>query len=278
FKQDEHYRQNQLIAYLEEVPFDLIVTLCDESGARLFYPKDRLPNLRFLNYLTGYIKDAHKRLPYRDIHNRAIDVGYRGSVQPLTAGRLCYEKRQIGWAFEKHAKRRGLSTDISSRRKDRFMGDAWYAFLGGCKATLGTESGASIVDIDGGVEREYEAFKKQCPRATDEEVLKHLERYEGGPQYRAIAPRHFEAAACFTVQVMYEGYFQGIFQPNRHYIPLRRDYGNVDEVIDRVLDEKERQRITTCAYEEIICNPAYGYEAFVRRFDKKIYELLKEKM
>lgn len=275
FKQDEHYRQNLLIDYLEQTDFDLIVTICDDNNVDLFYPSERLPRLRHLNYLTGYVREYHKHLPYHDVRNRAIDVGYRGSIQPPVAGMLSYEKRQIGWEFEKHAARRGLVTDISSEWKDRITGDNWYAFMGSCKAQLGVESGASIVDLDGSVEADYKSYIEAHPDAKDEEVLAYLKKYENGPQYRAISPRHFEAAACFSVQVMYEGRFQDIFLPDRHYIPLRRDWGNVDEVIDRLMNDTERERIATCAYEEIILNPKYSYVYFVEQFDRMLGEILK---
>ncbi len=273
FKQDENYRQNRLIDYLEQNPFDLVTTLADPAYLDAFYPPERLPNLSLIQYLTGYVKESHKSLPYRDIRNRGVDVGYRGSIQPASVGLGGYEKRQIGWEFEKHAKARGLVTDISSRWEDRFFGENWLRFMGNCKAILGVESGANIADLDGSVERDYEAFIAANPGATDEMTLAHLAKYESPPLYRAISPRHFEAAACFAVQVMYEGRFQGIFKKDVHYIALNRDFSNVNEVIDRLLDEKERERITNNAYSDIILNEKYGYEHFVKRFDAAVKRL-----
>ncbi len=277
FKQDEHYRQNLLIDYLEQNPFDLVATIVGPEYMDAFYPPERLPNLSLIQYLTAYVKESHKNLPYRDIRNRNIDVGYRGSIQPPVAGMLSYEKRQIGWEFEKYARARGLVTDISSRAEDRIYGDAWLQFMGNCKAILGVESGASIVDLDGSVERDYQAFTAKNPGASDETVLEHLKKYEAGPQYRAISPRHLEAAACFAVQIMYEDHFQGIFKKDEHYIALNRDFSNVNEVIDRLMDAKERERITNNAYNDIILNEKYGYPYFVKRFDAAVNALFTAK-
>jgi len=273
FKQDENFRQNRLIDYLETNHFDLIVTLCSLDTVKDFYPEERIPNTSLLQALTAYVSNTQRELPYKDIRNRKIDVGYRGSPQPLVSGRLGYEKRQIGWGFEEYASKRNVIMDISSEWDHRKFGNKWYDFLGSCKSVLSVESGASIVDIDGSVENAYNNYIATHKKANDEEILNFLSRFESGLQYRAIAPRHFEAAACFAVQVMYEGYFQGIFKKDEHYIVLNRDFSNVDEVIDKVLDDKERERITGNAYRDIIMNDIYSYNYFVDRFDNAISKL-----
>ena len=47
---------------------------------------------------------------------------------------------------------------------------------------------------------------------------------------RTISPRHFEAAAFRVCQVLFEGRYAGVMEPMRHYIPLRKDFSNFDEV------------------------------------------------
>ena len=273
-KQDEWYKPYQRVEYLEKNPFDMIVTICSSDMIEKFYPSEKLPNISFLTYMTAYVKESNRYLPYHDIRNRKIDVGYRGWEWPPNHGRLLYEKTQIGREFKIYADKRRIVTDISGARSDLITGDDWYEFLGDCKAVLGVESGVSVVDIDGTIEAGLNKFLKKHRKATDEEILDYLSEYENGPQYRAIAPRHLEAAACFTVQVMYEGDFQGIFKKNEHYICLNRDFSNVNEVIDRILDDNERKRITENAYRDIIMNDNYSYKSFVKRFDKAIGTLL----
>jgi len=273
-KQDEWYKPYQLVEYLEKNPVDLVATLCSPDMIETFYPSEKLPKISFLPYMTAFVKESSRYLPYHDVRNRVIDVGYRGYEWPPIHGRLLYEKAQIGREFKKYADIRKINTDISSARADTITGDDWYKFLGNCKAVLGIESGVSVVDIDGTIEIELKRFLKKHRKATDEEILEFLSIYENGPQHRAIAPRHFEAAACFAVQVMYEGDFQGVFKKDEHYIVLERDLSNVDEVIDRVLDDSERERITGNAYKDIVMNDEYSYKTFVKRFDKAIGALL----
>lgn len=279
FKQDEHFRHGLLLDYLDENPFDLMLTICSKDQIPVFYPKERFPNMRFLSFLTGYVSDELRNLPNElcRLDNRPIDVGYRGSIQPLSIGRLGYEKRQIGTEFLAHAEKSGLKCDISSRWEDRFSGDDWLRFLSECKAVLGVESGASIVDFDGRPEADFNEFIKQNPDADDEAVLKHLSKYESGPQYRGISPRLFEAAACSCVLVMYPDEFQGIFLPNVHYIPLERDFSNFDDVVRQIRDPERRAEITKRTYEDIIQNPKYSYRAFVSEFDDAVGVLLEQR-
>ena len=40
----------------------------------------------------------------------------------------------------------------------------------------------------------------------------------------AISPRHLEAVVTKTAQVLVEGSYSGVLEPERHYIPVRRDF------------------------------------------------------
>lgn len=275
-KQDEHYRTNEIVKFVKDKNINLVLSIWDEEISKKIYSSDPRLNVEVMQYLTGYIPESYKSLNY-DMEKRKIDVGYRGSETRIIFGRLCYEKKKIGEDFLPYAIRRGLRTDISSKDKDRFMGEEWLKFLGNCKCVLGVESGSRIVDFDGTIKENFNKYTAENPDATEEEILDFLEPYEHGISYTAISPRHFEAAACRTLQVMYEGEFQGIFQANRHYIPLRRDFSNIDEVIDIILDDRQRKDIVECAFEEIVLNDKYSFKTFMETFDSKILGLLGNK-
>ena len=49
-----------------------------------------------------------------------------------------------------------------------------------------------------------------------------------------ISPRCFEAAALRTLMVMYEGEYAGILEAGRHYVELKRDHSNIDEVVSAI--------------------------------------------
>lgn len=272
-KQDEHFKTNEIVEYVQKNDIKLVLSIWDEETARKVYSSDGKHPVEVMNYLTGYVPDHFKTLDY-SLDNREIDIGYRGSIHSLLFGRLCYEKAKIGEGFEARVEKNSLRMDISNRWEDRINGKDWLDFLGNCKAVLGVESGTDTVDCDGSVSSSFYDYVKRNPNATDEEVLNYVEQLNCGITYRAISPRHFEAAACKTLQIMFEDRFQDIFVKNRHYVPLNRDYSNIEEVVEKLMDNRFRKQMVECAFEEIVLNEKYSFKTFVEKLDAKIETLL----
>lgn len=274
-KQDDHYRTDEIIDFLSENNFDLLFSCLPKSEKEKVYPKNKLPNLKFVQILTGYVTDQMRTLPNIPQEIRNIDIGYRGSLQPWSFGKLAYEKQQIGYVFQPICDKRNLKCNISSQWEDRIFGDNWFRFLSSCKAVLGVESGASVFDFTGEIEKKCKNYLKKHPRATFGEVENAiLAPYEGKIYYNQISPRHFEAAACRTLQIMYEGRYSDIFVPYRHFLPLQRDLKNLDKILKLFNDLKERKKITKRTFEEIIMNDKYHYSTFVKQIDQAIKELI----
>ncbi len=271
FMQDEYDRLNDRIEFLKQLNFDLVFTLCDQTNIEQFYPKKMFEKTKFISYLTRYVLDDLRNLPYKFEENRPIQVSYRGNKLPYSFGSLAYEKYEIGESFLAHTKQYNLITDISSENSKRLAAVEYFKLLGNSCGVLATESGTSIVDFDGSAEKIINEYLSNNKNASPKELFSTvLAPYENGPQYRAVAPKHFEAAACFAVQLMYEGHYQDIFKPYRHYIPIKKDWSNIEEVMSLFLDPETRKKITEAAYEEIVCNPLYSYEHFVELFDKEV--------
>src|SRR3546814_1972755 len=66
-------------------------------------------------------------------------------------------------------------------------------------------------------------------------------------------------------------------EPYRHFLPLKRDISNLEELLDMARDEKRAKAITDAAFEEIILNDNYGYDRFVKSVDDAISRKLVEK-
>lgn len=280
-KQDENFKFKELASYIGETQFDLIFTCLPPESIPLIYPASLVGSPAFSRMLTGYITPTLRNFPFKE-KSRTIDVGYRGSIQPINFGRLAYEKRKIGDDFKNIEQTKELVLDISSRWEDRLGSSAWLEFLSSCKATLGVESGASIFDLEGDLqalcaaaERKYGPIREDAKYA--EQFLSELADIEGKINYNQISPRHFEAAATRTLQIMYPGEYSGIFKPGRHYVELARDYSNIEQVLELLRDEKRRQQIVECAYSEIVNNPEYWIETFVKRFDQLVARMLMKK-
>jgi hypothetical protein len=274
-KQDEHYRTGRVLDHIERTGYQVLATCLEPGEAEKVYPPSRLPGLKLLPVLTGYVTDDMLTLSFPPLARRPVDVGYRGSLQPWSFGRLAWEKQEIGERFQALGAPLGLKLDISSRWEDRFFGAAWYAFLGGCKATLGVESGASIVDFDGEAERLTKEYLAAHPGASFDALESAvLAPFTDRIRYRAISPRHLEAAACRTVQILYEGRYQGIFRPWDHYLPLRRDFGNLAETVRALRDPVLVQPMVERAFAEVVADPANRYPAFVAAIDSAIDQAL----
>lgn len=280
-KQDENYRFREMARYIGDASFDVVFTCLPPDEVSKIYPAKLAGTPRFVRMLTGYITPTLRSIaPSSD--KRPVDIGYRGSIQPLSFGRLAFEKRKIGDDVESLLTGTDLSLDISSRWEDRIGGAGWLKFLASCKATLGAESGASVFDLDGDLdsrcclaEEKLGAFRIEHDYA--ESYLNYLRDIEGNVYYNQVSPRHFEAIATQTLQLLYPGGYSEILQPGRHYFPLERDYSNLQEAINLLRDEARRKEIVSCAYEEILLNKKYWIETFVQNVDDEISTLLESK-
>jgi len=271
FIQDEYRAVRELHAVLRAMEIDVLFSCVPQGEVEKVYPGSAVPGMKVVSTLTGFVPESLVRLPVDPIERRPLDVGYRTRKYPYWLGQLAYEKWQIAERFAEHAKGSGLRLDLSHVEGERLYGSRWIHFIAGCKCVLGVESGSSVFDFDGSIQRQVEEFVAAHPDAPFEEVQRRfLARHEGLVDYGQIAPRCFEAAALRTVMVLYEGRYSGVLEPGRHYVPLRRDFSNFEQVLRTIRDPSALQKIADRAYREVACNPAYSYQRFIQRFDEEI--------
>ena len=283
-KQDEHYRTGKFADFVGEKKVDVVLTLISPAEREKIYPRAVVGDTDFVEVYTGYVSPFMRTLASPAPGGRSIDISYRGSIQPLSLGRLGFEKRKIGYDVAAAVVVHPLNIDISSRWADRIGGTAWFDFLGQSRAVLGVESGTCLVDFTGEVETWCSAFEKAHPKAdhlSEEFYLEahraYLHKFEGNFQYLHMSPRHLEAAATRSLQILYEGRYSGVLIPDRHFVPLRRDLANLAEVLDFLRDDRRIAEMVDCSYEEIVRNPRLQYAAFVEQFDAAVDRALARK-
>jgi hypothetical protein len=273
FFQDEYDNSPERFAFIDDYSVDWIYTLLRPEEADLVYGQ-RAHRPRLLSTIPGFVGDGLLQQASRWARpeaDRSIDIGYRGRRLPYYMGRGAQEKAEIGDRFAASAAGTGLALDIASDETRRLYGDAWYRFLGSSRAVLGVEAGVSIFDLDGTIRIETELLLAREPGLPFEEVSQRtLSRWEGNVYYRTISPRHFEAAAFATCQILFEGSYSSILQAGVHYIPLRKDFANFDEVIRTFLDRGQRAEIVANARRDLIDSGRYSYAEFVREFDAEL--------
>lgn len=268
FIQDEYRAVNTVLETLKFLRADVLFTCVPEGEIEKVYSADALPGMIKINTLTGYVPKALLQRAVPKIAERRLHVAYRTRKPPYWLGELGYEKWQIADRFEHNAQGKGLSLDLSYDESQRIYGERWIDFVASCKTMLGVESGASVFDFTGSLQRTVDEYVARHPDATFQEVQeKFLRPYEGLIRLNQISPRCFEAAALRTVMLLYEGDYSGILKPWRHYVPLKKDCSNFDEVLDILRDDARLQEMADRTYAEVALNPAYTYEAFIAGFD-----------
>jgi len=269
FVQDEYRHVNRTVAALRDLGVGVLFTCVPEPEIEKVYPRAKLPGVRKVNLLTGYVPPGLADRPAPAFAERPIDVGYRARPLPAWLGELGQEKHRIAVRFAADADRWGLRVDISDREEDRLYGDAWTRFLCRSKAVLGTESGASVFDFEGDIQARVEAHLRRDPGASFETLRDlYFAAAEGRMRLNQISPRCFEAACLRCLMILYEGAYSGVLEPWRHYVPLAKDHGNMAEVVAVLRDPARAQAIVDAAYREIARDPAYSYAPMVATFDR----------
>jgi hypothetical protein len=275
FLQDEYREIQTYWRHLNELGIDLLFSCVPEHEIPKVYPVNEVPKLRVVNVLTGYVSESLLHHEVAPVAQRPIDVGYRTRKMPYWLGRLGFEKTMIADEFERRAKGSGLVLDFSTQEGGRLYGDAWTNFVASCRSVIGVESGASIIDFDGKLERRVEDHVARNPKATFDEVAKRfLEPYEGSLELHQISPRAFEAAALRTPMVLFEGRYSGVLEPGRHFIVLRKDFSNFDEVLAKLRDHDALQAMADRTYHEVALNPRWSYRTFIEGVDRALDEEL----
>lgn len=187
---------------------------------------------------------------------RLIDLGYRAADVPWYLGHN--ERRELADFFNAKALHYDLAVDISLDSTDRFTEPEWASFLNRCRGQLGSEAGGDYFSLDDDLRLRVNAYVDQHPGVTIQETHRHF--FSSGPSgvpMRIISGRNIEAAGTKTVQVLFEGRYDGYLEPDVHYIPLAKDFSNADEAVRKLRDTALASRLVENAYEVAIGQLTY---------------------
>lgn len=264
--QDEYDFTDTMRAAAAHIGFDIILTCVPENSWERVYPKALFPKTEFMRVLTGYVPaDLRARgIMAKPLRDRQTLIGYRGRDIGARYGRLAFDKLEIGRRMHEICSARGLAVDIDWSEESRIYGDAWFAFLGACRATLATESGSNIFDLDGSIVKQFAAMRRRLGRdPSHAEFEPHIRSVESQIAMGQVSPRVFEAAALRTPLVMFDGDYSGVVTPDVHYIALRKDFSNVDDVLQRLEDLPALEAMAERAHADLVASDRYAYRSFV---------------
>lgn len=192
-----------------------------------------------------------------ELNNRNIDVGNRSYEYPWYLGDI--DRMKTLNFLEKLSSQ--FKLDISTDEKKRFNRLQWVVFLNNCKFTIASEAGSSYLERDDMTRKLVNKFVDENESITFEEVYdKFFKDYQGDAIIgKCISSRHFDAIGTKTCQVLLEGRYNDILKPDEHYIELKKDFSNIDEVIIKMKDDKLRKEIVDRAYEYVINNHTHKH-------------------
>lgn len=270
FIQDEYENTATIGDWIKKAGIQHVMTCVPPEGIEYVYPRSRVGATEFTQTLTGFVPEPSEIATHRTpLHLRETRIGYRGRILPYHYGSLGWEKFQIGLNVREKALERGIAVDIEVDDMKRIYGEGWYKFLGSVRATLGTESGANVFDFDGDLKRKAaEARAAGVPYETF--FKEHVEAREGFVRMNQVSPKFFEAIILKTALVCFEGTYSGVIEPHLHYIPLAKDFSNIEEVFEKLEDLDYLSELTERAYRDVIESGLYSYESFVASFDSLI--------
>ena len=273
--QDEFINMDVVVAFLKDVGITDVLTLSEQADWEKIYGMLDLARVNVRTILPGYVDETRRTWRSKGGEmTRSIDIGYRAANNPYWLGEHGMRKVQIAQIVGEAARKRGLKIDINNPASvDFLVGDKWFEFLSRCRAVLGVEGGASVLDKNGSVKRRVEEYLLRHPDATFKQTRDHcFPNQDHRMNYRMLTPRHFEACITRTCQILLEGSYNGVFQPWRHYIPLKNDYSNLDEVFEALADDNLVDRIADQAYEDIVASGKWSYRTFVREVEETIID------
>lgn len=263
--QDEFFKPAVLDDFFVSYGVRHVFSLAPASEWAALYP-GFLAKGSVSRILPGYIDDrrAARIEQVSEPLQRDIDIGYRATSPPPWWGRHGQLKAQVGHRVAAVARRLGLVCDISNRDADTFHGDAWYDFLRRCRYVVGAEGGASIIDRDGELHRHGLAYRAAHPTADYAEIEAAIcPGQDGNLALFAPGPRNLEACLTRTAQILMEGDYAGVLVAGLHYIPLKRDWSDLESVIGQ-LDESRRVAMVERAHADIVASGDYTYSRHVQ--------------
>lgn len=209
--------------------------------------------------------------PVTPLSERPIDIGYRSLEAPWYLGNN--EKTEIADFFVENAPRLGLTTDISLLEEDRFDTAGYAAFLNRCRGQIGTESGGEYFELTDSLRTRVLDYMKAHPGITWPELKAvFFAAPPTGVPMRIISGRQVEAAACKTVQILFEGRYDGYLQPDTHYIPLAKDFSNFDHVMRKFRDNAFCERVADDAYDVVVNE--LTYDKLLSRFSSALSHVI----
>jgi len=279
FPQDDASHGAIMDLWFNWMEVDALYTVRPEK-VELIYPITK-QRAEIIPTLAGFLDDtmienaARFRKPFAD---REWVVGQRVTQYPAWGGRFARRKGEAALRMKDECERRGVKCNISTDPKDVLLGDSWTRFLGDTQFVIGSEGGHGLWDPYGTIQDSVNAYLSAHPNATFEETEEAcFLGLDGANCFPGFAPRILEAALAGCGQVLVKGQYRGLLRENVHYISLREDFGNFDEVFAAMQDTRRVACMIEATQRAIVDNSRFRYRTFVADVFSNISQIRKSK-
>ena len=174
--------------------------------------------------------------------SRNIDIGNRSQSYAFYTGN--FGRIVTIPEFIKKIKKQKLNIDFSQEINKRLKTKDWFKFLKTCRSTISCESGSFYLQWNDTIRNQVNKIMKKRPNTSfdyiNKNFLKNSKNYVSG---NIVSARHFDAIASGTCNILVEGSYNNTLVPDTHYIKLNKNLSNWKEVIERVRDKKETEKI-----------------------------------
>jgi hypothetical protein len=267
FPQDDATHSAYLDYFCSFIGADTVFSVRPERKEQL-YPLTSA-RAEFVSTVAGYIDDASLgeiSALARPFAERRWEVGQRVTHYPAWGGRFARRKGEVALRLQQACRERGLPENISIDPTDVLVGDDWYRFLGDCRFVVGAEAGHGIWDPHGAIQDDVNDYVARHPDASFEEIEDAcFLGLDGRETFPGFAPRILEAALLGCGQVLLEGAYRGFVQPGVHYIELKRDYSNIEDVFAQMANTESVREVVAATRRDLVDNPFFRYSHLVER-------------
>ena len=251
---------------------DYIFSVHFKNNKEILYPKSQKLS-QIIDCNPGYVMEQWKASDYSHgirIDKRPLDFVYRGRPNRLRFGKASQMKGDVPLMIAAKMDVLGKKTDVSVEQDDRIYGDKWYDFLRSSKTVYAAPGGYTAVDFEGEIYSRVTDIESSHSLKTLDQLNEFLPPGWDSYTFLTITPRHFEAIACKTAQVLLRHHYKGVLEADRHYIALEHDFSNIDEVMEKCADNDYLQEIVDRARDEILFDQNYSFSSF----KKTLYECI----